>query len=164
MTAMTHGRTELTIELRTPNAFATVFADRTTFDGGQLIAWQDGAAIASYPVDAVAGLRFGGSSMSADASRIADAAATPSAAVTASPAATPSVVTPQIAPTALPSTEVEPATMSAAGAGWTPGEDALLRTLSDQHAGLTMMILKTQRPMDEVIARLTELGIAPTTR
>ena len=150
MTAMTHGRTELTIELRTPNAFATVFADRTTFDGGQLIAWQDGAAIASYPVDAVAGLRFGGSSMSA--------------AVTASAAATPSVDTPQIAPTALPSTDVEPATTTPDGAGWTPGEDALLRTLSDQHAGLTMMILKTQRPMDEVIARLTELGIAPTAR
>ena len=148
MTAMTHGRTELTIELRTPNAFATVFADRTTFDGGQLIAWQDGAAIASYPVDAIAGLRFGGSSSIADVAmpRSSDAG------------------THQIAPTAVPSTDIEAATTSPAGAGWTPGEDALLRTLSDQDAGLTMMILKTQRPMDEVIARLTELGIAATRR
>ncbi len=146
MTAMTHGRTELTIELRTPNAFATVFADRTTFDGGQLIAWQDGAAIASYPVDAIAGLRFGGSSSIANVDAVSDAG------------------THQIAPTAVPSTDIEPATTSPAGAGWTPGEDALLRTLSDQDAGLTMMILKTQRPMDEVIARLTELGIAATRR
>jgi hypothetical protein len=141
---MTQGRTELTIELRMPNAFATVFADRTTFDGGQLIVWQDGAAIASYPVDSIAGLRFGGSSAAAD--------------LDAAPASK------QIAPTAVPSTDIEPGTTSPAGAGWSPGEDALLRTLSDQHAGLTMMILKTQRPMDEVIARLTELGIAPTSR
>ncbi len=141
---MTQGGTELTIELRTPNAFATVFADRTTFDGGQLIAWQDGAAIASYPVDSIAGLRFGGPSAAAG--------------LDAAP------VIQQVAPTAVPSTDIEPATTSPAGAGWSPGEDALLRTLSDQHAGLTMMILKTQRPMDEVIARLTELGIAPTVR
>ncbi len=141
---MTQGGTELTIELRTPNAFATVFADRTTFDGGQLIAWQDGAAIASYPIDSIAGLRFGGSSTGAS--------------LDAAP------VIQQVAPTAVPSTDVEAATTSPAGAGWSPGEDALLRTLSDQHAGLTMMILKTQRPMDEVIARLTELGIAPTVR
>ena len=141
---MTQGGTELTIELRTPNAFATVFADRTTFDGGQLIAWQDGAAIASYPVDSIAGLRFGGPSTAAG--------------LDAAP------VIQQVAPTAVPSTDIEPATTSPAGAGWSPGEDALLRTLSDQHAGLTMMILKTQRPMDEVIARLTELGIAPTVR
>jgi len=152
MTAMTHGRTELTIELRTPNAFATVFADRTTFDGGQLIAWQDGAAIASYPVDAVAGLRFGGTTPNADVATIADVDAVSDAG------------THQIAPTAVPSTDIEPTTTSPAGAGWTPGEDALLRTLSDQDAGLTMMILKTQRPMDEVIARLTELGIAATRR
>jgi hypothetical protein len=141
---MTQGGTELTIELRTPNAFATVFADRTTFDGGQLIAWQDGAAIASYPVDSIAGLRFGGPSAAAG--------------LDAAP------VTHQVAPTAVPSTDIEPATTSPVGAGWSPGEDALLRTLSDQHAGLTMMILKTQRPMDEVIARLTELGIAPAVR
>jgi hypothetical protein len=152
MTAMTHGRTELTIELRTPHAFATVFADRTTFDGGQFIAWQDGAAIASYPVDAVAGLRFGGSAPIADVSRNADADAVSD------------VGTHQIAPTAVPSTDIEAATTSPAGAGWTPGEDALLRTLSEQDAGLTMMILKTQRPMDEVIARLAELGIAATRR
>jgi len=152
MTAMTHGRTELTIELRTPNAFATVFADRTTFDGGQLIAWQDGAAIASYPVDSVAGLRFGGSPA------VANAGAAPNT------GAVPGTDSQQIAPTAVPSTDIEPATTSPAGGGWSPGEDALLRTLSDQHAGLTMMILKTQRPMDEVIARLTELGIAPTVR
>jgi hypothetical protein len=146
---MTQGGTELTIELRTPNAFATVFADRTTFDGGQLIAWQDGAAIASYPVDSIAGLRFGAASTSVGS----DAAP-----VDAAPVAQ------AVAPTAVPSTDIEPATTSPAGAGWSPGEDALLRTLSDQHAGLTMMILKTQRPMDEVIARLTELGIAPTVR
>ncbi len=152
MTAMTHGRTELTIELRTPNAFATVFADRTTFDGGQLIAWQDGAAIASYPVDAVAGLRFGGSSSTANVAPIADVDAVSDAGAH------------QIAPTAVPSTDIAPATASPAGAGWTPGEDALLRTLSDQDAGLTMMILKTQRPMDEVMARLTELGILATRR
>lgn len=152
MTAMTHGRTELTIELRTPNAFATVFADSTTFDGGQLIVWQDGTAIASYPVDAVAGLRFGGSATIADKATIAAADAVPDGG------------THQIPPTGVPSTDIEPATTSPAGAGWTPGEDALLRTLSDQDAGLTMMILKTQRPMDEVIARLTELGIAATRR
>jgi hypothetical protein len=152
MTAMTHGRTELTIEMRTPNAFATVFADRTTFEGGQLIAWQDGAAIASYPVDAVAGLRFGGSSPIAGVATIADLDAVSDAG------------THQIAPAAVPSTEIEPATTRPAGAGWTPGEDALLRTLSDQDAGLTMMILKTQRPMDEVIARLSELGIVATRR
>ena len=150
---MTHGRTELTIELRTPNAFATVFADRTTFDDGQLVAWQDGAAIASYPIDSVAGLRFGHALLyagTADGSVAADSSALAGTA--------------QMAPSAVPSTDIEPTTTSPAGAGWTPGEDALLRTLSDQHAGLTMMILKTQRPMDEVIARLTELGIAATQR
>jgi hypothetical protein len=150
---MTHGRTELTIELRTPNAFATVFADRTTFDDGQLVAWQDGAAIASYPIDSVAGLRFGHALLyggTADGSVAADP---PALAGTA-----------QMAPSAVPSTDIEPTTTNPAGAGWTPGEDALLRTLSDQDAGLTMMILKTQRPMDEVIARLTELGIAATQR
>lgn len=150
---MTHGRTELTIELRTPNAFATVFADRTTFDEGQLVAWQDGAAIASYPIDAVAGLRFGHALLfagTADGSVIAESPTAASAT--------------QIAPTAVPSTDVEATTTRPAGLGWTPGEDALLRTLSDQHAGLTMMILKTQRPMDEVIARLTELGIDTTQR
>lgn len=149
---MTHGRTELTIELRTPNAFATVYADRTTFDGGQLVAWQDGAAIASYPVDSVAGLRFGGSATPATAAERPGLEAPASGQIT------------QVAPTAVPSTDIEPETASAAGTGWTPGEDALLRTLSDQHAGLTMMILKTQRPMDEVIARLSELGIAATGR
>ena len=150
---MTHGRTELTIELRTPNAFATVFADRTTFDEGQFVAWQDGAAIASYPIESVAGLRFGHALLFGGA---ADGPVT----VESSPTAN----TAQIAPTAVPSTDIEPATTSPAGVGWTPGEDALLRTLSDQHAGLTMMILKTQRPMDEVLTRLTELGIAATER
>ena len=149
---MTHGRTELTIELRTPNAFATVFADRTTFDDGQLVAWQDGAAIASYPIDSVAGLRFGHALFAGTAD---------GSVATDSPAPT---GTAQMAPSAVPSTDIEPTTTSPAGAGWTPGEDALLRTLSDQDAGLTMMILKTQRPMDEVIARLTELGIAATQR
>lgn len=157
MTAMTHGRTQLTIELRTPNAFATVSADRTTFDGGQLIAWQDGAAIASYPVEAVAGLRFGSSPIAA-----VDAVAAVNPVAVVDPV--PDAGTHQIAPTAVASTDVEPATTSPAGAGWTPGEDALLRTLSDQGAGLTMMILKSQRTMDEVMARLTELGIEPTTR
>jgi hypothetical protein len=150
---MTHGRTELTIELRTPNAFATVFADRTTFDDGQLVAWHDGAAIASYPIDSVAGLRFGHALLFAGTADESIAADSPE----------PEGAT-QIAPTAVPSTDIEPTTTSPAGVGWTPGEDALLRTLSDQDAGLTMMILKTQRPMDEVIARLTELGIAATRR
>ena len=158
---MTHGRTELTIELRTadgrvteaaptdqPTAFATVYADRATFDGGQLVAWQAGAAIASYPVDSVAGLRFGSWQPTQQLEEAPGQLA----------------AEPTIAST-MPPTAVQPeAVSSASGVGWTPGEDALLRTLSDQNAGLTMMILKTQRSMDEVIARLTELGIAPTTR
>jgi len=159
---MTNGRTHLTIELRTKDgddarAYATVSADRATFDGGRLIAWLNGDAIASYPVGSVAALRFG------------DATGEPIAVRTA-PAAAPIVTAPPV-PTSLPvpapTTPVdaaEPAVSPASGVGWTPGEDSLLRTLSDQHAGLTMMILKTKRPMDEVVARLGELGIDPVSR
>jgi hypothetical protein len=159
---MTNGRTQLTIELRTKDgddarAYATVSADRATFDGGRLIAWLDGDAIASYPVGSVAALRFG------------DATAE-SIAVRTAPAATPTVTAPPV-PTSLPvpasttpAGTAEPATTPPSGVGWTAGEDSLLRTLSDQHAGLTMMILKTKRPMDEVVARLGELGIDPNSR
>jgi hypothetical protein len=153
---MAHGRTQLTIELRTPGvddaetprAFATVAADRATFDGGQLVAWRDGAAIASYPIDTIAGLRFG------------DAAAE----VAVAPSATRAVAAP--AAVSAPAAVTVPAgpLPPASGTGWTVGEDELLRTLNDQHAGLTMMILKTRRPMDEVIARLAELGIDATRR
>ncbi|HEY7177338.1 MAG TPA: hypothetical protein VH442_20670 [Micromonosporaceae bacterium] len=168
---MTNGRTQLTIELRTKDgddarAYATVSADRATFDGGRLIAWLDGDAIASYPVGSVAALRFG------DAAAVSNAAATATAAAAApaAPAAAPTVTAPPV-PTSLPvpaqiaaADTSEAAATPPSGVGWTPGEDSLLRTLSDQHAGLTMMILKTKRPMDEVVARLSELGIDPVSR
>ncbi|HKE63276.1 MAG TPA: hypothetical protein VKB59_01350 [Micromonosporaceae bacterium] len=154
---MTHGRTQVTIELRTSDRedardFATVAADRATLDGGRLIAWLDGRAIASYPVATVAGLRF--AVVGGNVAPVAEPE--PAAAETA---------TPETGPADGGQAEDGPADQApASGTGWTYGEDSLLRTLSDQHAGLTMMILKTQRPMDEVIARLKELGIDPTGR
>jgi hypothetical protein len=169
---MAHGRTQLTIELRTPGvddaatspAFATVAADRATFDDSRLVAWRDGAAVASYPLNTVAGLRFG--DVTADVAVITPGPPTdvtvpngaPSPAATTSAATTPAATTPAAAH--VPAGPLPPAS----GTGWTAGEDELLRTLDDQHAGLTMMILKTKRPMDEVIARLAELGIDATRR
>jgi hypothetical protein len=142
--------------LRTPGvddaatspAFATVAADRATFDDSRLVAWRDGAAVASYPLNTVAGLRFG--EVTADGAVItppATSAATTSAATAPAPAHVPAGPLPP-----------------ASGTGWTAGEDELLRTLNDQHAGLTMMLLKTKRPIDEVTARLAELGIDATRR
>ncbi|HEU0239459.1 MAG TPA: hypothetical protein VFR11_09315 [Micromonosporaceae bacterium] len=167
---MTHGRTQVTIELRTSDRedardFATVAADRATLDGGRLIAWLDGRAIASYPVATVAGLRFAVVGGSVAPVPEPEPAAADTATADAATAETRGTATADTGPAETGPAESEPADQApASGTGWTYGEDSLLRTLSDQHAGLTMMILKTQRPMDEVIARLKELGIDPTGR
>jgi len=72
----------------------------------------------------------------------------------------PAVGTAAVNPTTPPQVTVPVGPLPpVSGVGWTAGEDELLRTLNDQHAGLTMMILKTRRPIDEVVARLAELGI-----
>jgi hypothetical protein len=154
---MTNPAGPITIELRTADgnasmAYAVVDADRATFDEGRFIAWRRDAAVASYPIDAIAALRFAGSAV-APVQRASDAhdnAAEP------------------MADSATPTTPATPAPATPAIVGgpprWTAAEDALLRTLSEQHAGLTMMIIKTQRPMEDIIARLTELDLAAPTR
>ena len=62
MAPMTDGSTELTIELQASigatGAWATVSADRITFERGQLVAWRRAAVVARYPIDSVDALRF----------------------------------------------------------------------------------------------------------
>jgi len=158
---MTEARIGLTIELRPTGgrgdhgAFATVYADRITFDDDTLTASRDGVAVARYPVDSVAALSFGPTATALPA-RAGDFGAVDASSTAGG----------ELEASAAPALDgraslTEAAPPTASGTGWTPGEDALLRTLSDQRAGLTMMIIKTRRPIDEVIGRLRELGIGP---
>jgi hypothetical protein len=166
MSLMTEARIGLRIELRPTDgrgdqgAFATVSADRITFDDDTLTASRDGVAVARYPLDSVAALYFGTPTATALPASVSDSSAVDT--INAIDAHAGGELEPS-AMTALDgrTSPTEAVAPTASGTGWTPGEDALLRTLSDQRAGLTMMIIKTQRPIAEVTARLHELGIDP---
>ena len=155
---MTNPGGPITIEVRTADgnasmAYAVVEADRATFDDGRFVAWRRDTAVASYPIDAIAALRFAGSAV-APVQRAGDARDNAAAPMADSATST------------TPATRATPATPAIVGGTprWTAAEDALLRTLSEQQAGLTMMIIKTQRPMEDIIARLTELDLAAPAR
>src|SRR5215475_8992481 len=123
MSLMTEARIGLTIELRPTGgrgddgAFATVYADRITFDDDTLTASRDGFAVARYPVDSVAALSFGAPAATALPARAGD-----SGAVDAS-----STAGGELEASAAPALDgqaslTEAAAPTASGTGWTPGE------------------------------------------